>query len=657
MNDPLTGPDPLAGLQDIDWASRQHAYGPAADVPRLLRALYRPDEAADAADTLFMNVHHQGGCVESAAVAALPFLVRAATDPAVAATVRVDLVDLVACVAAEGNRVEPRWIAPGWAEAWDAAAPHLLPLLHDPEPEVRTATVSALEEAHGRADQALAALWARHALETVPEVLGALVDAAGVLAGHADREREATLARLLALTALDAAPGERLRAVAALGAAGHEGNHARVVGEVLEGGDLGGYRVAEAVTLLGGTPAERIGHLIRLLGNPAAPTRRQALEAAAGELSRRRSAVPPLLPAVAELLADPEPDNRLFAAGVLGMCGTAALPWADRLAAMTDDAGEPYLPAQDHALWALSRTGDPRCAAPLARRLAGKRLGFAYFSMHSDGWWTHDPSLSETLGPLGAHARVLLPPLRARLRRARSVDAARALCQSLTSWGPAAAPAIPELCALLKTDAAVWAAEALAEIGPEASAAVDRDRLRALIDSPPEGQPFAPRALARAYGRLTGDRGPALPLYLPRLDEPYGEDHAAIVLGELGPAGAPYADRLRELLLRAEATGWVPLRVGEALWRITGRADEVVPALVAAIEPYTGGGVTPAVTETVRLLGDIGPAAAPAVPVLRAFLDADERPVRHGGWRSVPDDDALCAAAHRALRAVSGETI
>uniref|UniRef100_UPI001CEC116E hypothetical protein n=1 Tax=Streptomyces sp. NK15101 TaxID=2873261 RepID=UPI001CEC116E len=462
------GPDPLAGLHDVDWASHRHAYGPAADVPGLLRALYRPDDAADAADTLFMKVHHQGGCVESAAVAALPFLVRAAADPGVATTVRIDLIDLVACVAAEGNRVEARWIAPGWAEAWDAAVPGLPALLDDPEPEVRTAAAGALGEARGRADRALLALWARHDRETVPEVLGALVDAVGELAGHADREREPTLARLLGLTAPDAGPGERLRAVAALRASGSgEGDHARVVGEVLAGGDLGGYRVASAVKLLGGDLAERAGHLVGLLGHPAASTRRETLEAAAEELSRRRSAVPLLLAAVAELLDDPEPDNRLFAARVLGMCGTAALPWADRLAAMTGDEGEPYLPSQDHALWALSRTGDPRCAAPLARRLAGERLGFAYFSVHSEGWWEHELGLSETLGPLATHAHVLLPPLRARLRGARSVDEARALCQSLTPWGPAAAPAVPELCALLETDAAVWAAEALAAVGPE----------------------------------------------------------------------------------------------------------------------------------------------------------------------------------------------
>ncbi|MFB6614098.1 hypothetical protein ACIGFK_35510 [Streptomyces sp. NPDC085524] len=42
-----------------------------------------------------------------------------------------------------------------------------------------------------------------------------------------------------------------------------------------------------------------------------------------------------------------------------------------------------------------------------------------------------------------------------------------------------------------------------------------------------------------------------------------------------------------------------------------------------------------------KLLAEIGAPAAAAEPVLRAFLDADERPVPHGAWRSVPEDDEL----------------
>ncbi|MFD9336317.1 hypothetical protein ACFWBF_18210 [Streptomyces sp. NPDC060028] len=100
--------------------------------------------------------------------------------------------------------------------------------------------------------------------------------------------------------------------------------------------------------------------------------------------------------------------------------------------------------------------------------------------------------------------------------------------------------------------------------------------------------------------------------------------------------------------------GWLPLRVGEALWRITGQADEVVPVLVRAIAPFAErGGAYRAVIETVKLLAEIGADAAPAERALRAFLDTDERPVRHGTWGSVPEDDELCDAARAALLAVS----
>ncbi|WP_329297551.1 hypothetical protein OG410_02470 [Streptomyces sp. NBC_00659] len=80
----------------------------------------------------------------------------------------------------------------------------------------------------------------------------------------------------------------------------------------------------------------------------------------------------------------------------------------------------------------------------------------------------------------------------------------------------------------------------------------------------------------------------------------------------------------------------------------------MVPALVRAITRFAEqGGACPAVIETVRLPAETGADAAPARPALSAFLDADVRPVRHGTWRSVPEDDALCEAARAALLATS----
>lgn len=652
-----------AAIDAVDWAALRHAYGTADDVPTMLRNLRRPEKAAEAADDLLTHVHHQGGGVYSSAPAALPHVLAAAADPAVTSDVRGDLLHLVRSLARSGNSAEPRFVTSGWPGAWDLAVTDLLPLLDDPVAEHRTAVAHCLAEARSRADEAIAALRARWVVETAPRTRLQLMDSVGSLAAHAGEQRDASLDWLRSQMN-GAAPSVRLTAVQALRRALPEadaGDCARAVSDVLSGSEPDTWRpdgtttgtVVWAIGLLGDDSTAVNGATRKLLGHRDPTVRAGALRVAAQSISRRRSAVAELLPDVARSLGDPEPDNRLFAARVLGMCGRAARPWADSLAAMSTDAGEAHPQARTHALWALSRLGDARCVPPLARRLGDADPGFAFHSSHADFWWTYALGLNDVAADLGAHADDLLPPLRARLTTATGLDERRAICRLLTAWGDASAPAIPELLALLDTDAAVWALDALAAIGPAAARAVPRERLRALLEAPPANQRFAPRCLALAYGRLTGDRDPALRLLLPELDGPYGQESAAALLAELGPAAAPYAGRLRELLPR-HVHGWLPLRVGEALWRITGRTDEVVPALVRAIAPFAErGGAYPAVIETVRLLARIGADAAPARPVLKAFLDANERPVRHGTWRSVPEDDALCDAARAALLATS----
>ncbi|KPM42219.1 hypothetical protein AK830_g4361 [Neonectria ditissima] len=68
-------PDPLAGLDSIDWSQLTHAYGSAEDVPILLRQLQstNPDEYTTAGDELLSTICHQGTRY-SASVEAVPFL-------------------------------------------------------------------------------------------------------------------------------------------------------------------------------------------------------------------------------------------------------------------------------------------------------------------------------------------------------------------------------------------------------------------------------------------------------------------------------------------------------------------------------------------------------------------------------------------------------
>lgn len=74
----------LEGLDRVPWESLTHAYGPAADVPNMLRALASADaeEREDALWALYGNIWHQGTVYEATAHA-VPFLYELVRDPAV----------------------------------------------------------------------------------------------------------------------------------------------------------------------------------------------------------------------------------------------------------------------------------------------------------------------------------------------------------------------------------------------------------------------------------------------------------------------------------------------------------------------------------------------------------------------------------------------
>ncbi len=69
------------GLEALAWDEVEHAYGPAKDVPGLLRALASPDEKprAQALDELYGNIYHQG-TVYQATSFAVPFLIELAAE-------------------------------------------------------------------------------------------------------------------------------------------------------------------------------------------------------------------------------------------------------------------------------------------------------------------------------------------------------------------------------------------------------------------------------------------------------------------------------------------------------------------------------------------------------------------------------------------------
>lgn len=74
----------LEGLDAINWHGLDHAYGPADDVPSLLRDLASPDEQTreGAQYALYGNLYHQGTIYEATAFA-VPFLLEMAANESV----------------------------------------------------------------------------------------------------------------------------------------------------------------------------------------------------------------------------------------------------------------------------------------------------------------------------------------------------------------------------------------------------------------------------------------------------------------------------------------------------------------------------------------------------------------------------------------------
>jgi hypothetical protein len=81
----------LDRLDEVDWTKVSHAYGPATDVPELLRALVDPDttdaEHARVRHALYGNLIHQG-TVWSASSKAVPFFVEIVMDDSLAIEIR-----------------------------------------------------------------------------------------------------------------------------------------------------------------------------------------------------------------------------------------------------------------------------------------------------------------------------------------------------------------------------------------------------------------------------------------------------------------------------------------------------------------------------------------------------------------------------------------
>lgn len=365
----------------------------------------------------------------------------------------------------------------------------------------------------------------------------------------------------------------------------------------------------------------------------------------------------PAVPILQRALQDPEDDVRLWAAQALGQIGPAARAAVPALRrALWDGDPDVRLSAADS--WSLIERR-PAEAVPVLRDAmrhghgtSGRFLGHtvapavslsrygttampvvveAVFGRWPDTAFADQDThwfFENMKGEAGAALPALVAALRARRLELPPLPAdgptalPEQLIHTLGDLGPAAGEAIPLLIEILQGQdprLQVAAAEALADIGPAAAAAVPA--LQAALRERRwfvEGE-LGSLDLRRVEGR--GDppvgRWPDLTIrrwefchymssgWIFRRDL---RAYAARALGRIGPAAGDAVPSLREAL---ETRSGPRLPLVEALWNLSGRADWVVPELVAVLHEPSAREV-----EVFMLLARAGSGAAEAVPVL-----------------------------------------
>lgn len=641
----------LRGLDRVDWSALRHAYGSAADVPGLLRAIAdERDPSTDAVGDLDVRIYHQGGFVCDAATAALPYLVELVSSPDTAD--RIGLLDLLERLVHEANTVTE--VDPGWPGAWAAALPALLALLDDPAVDVRREVTSTLSAAVSDADAIVPELRARWDGEDDAAVrLGTVLAAGDLASGCTARVLPETLLWLRDLRASDDAQ-LRLAADAALSAAvaAQRPDPAAAAGALRgdiavwrdvpwvggTGPDLVPYFGGGASRLLGwiaarikDDPSARLDLCAAFIGDADADRRIGAVRVAAQLLTELRSPVERLLPGLSALCADASPAARSYAVLLI-----AALDEGDPgpLAARLGD-GAPLsrhgdARISDLAAWGLAWRRDPRCVPYLVERLAGTPpLTDAY---SGSVFTTSPPSILYSLAPLSGHADVLLPAIRARMD---DPDTGRTLARALEEWGEAAAPAVPELVRLLGTGAAVQAAATLAAIGPAASGAAEALRRGGGRE---HEAPFA-----WTLFKVTGDPAPLLSV----VDALPPDRGWARLLAGLGERAAAHAGRLRPLMDSRD--DWTRVEAARAYHAVTGDAETASQPLCREIYDLARGEYLPVRWAAMRHLAAMGSAPSTLGWALRAIADSDRRQCCNSGWRAFAEDRELRTLAARLL--------
>ncbi|MES9805853.1 HEAT repeat domain-containing protein [Streptomyces cinereoruber] len=639
----------LTGIEEVDWASLGHAYGPADDVPELLRGLASADpaEREAALDGMYGAVHHQGDVYDST-LACIPFLLELVADPGVRD--RGCIVELLTSIGGielddeeemtehpcdDGEFIPAANYAMA-AAAIAAGSDVFLGLVADPDPEVRLAAPCALASLHPEPSLVLTLLRERLTVERDTEVRLALVAAVGQIAlRHASLRAETVdwlgwLARAaqdpgLRLAALAqqarCAPGEisddvvpwvtalleEIRTTSGSGAGGEtlRGAAPTFIGQVRElleehaAGRPAPWTEELLRTLhaaLDDRVDDRIALILAQLRSPDRWQRSDAIWLCGGLIRVWRGRYEEVVRLVGDQLHDPEPRLREAAASFLERLFELGAPAADALAARL--AQSPPGPGEGSDIGlgdgpGIGLDGGP-VGGPVGGIGAGPGTGLGTSPVGGPG----AVGRSGRDGALIALARagdVRAVPLLARALEEDEVR--RELLYATDGLGPAAAGLAP----LLR--------RRLARVG------LDKrlyDRAAPLLHAlaAVRGAQALPEVLRILRGAPANRRDRV-------------REAALRTLAAFGPAAREAVPDLRALL--ADGSAAVSTAAAGALWAVEEDPAEVLPVLERWLRPDLPGADRCAAA---RVLGGIGPSAVAAAPALRPALGSRDLWVR-----------------------------
>ncbi|MFJ2895346.1 HEAT repeat domain-containing protein [Streptomyces sp. NPDC087218] len=677
----------FTGIDDVDWASMNHAYGDASDVPELLRGLASadPDEREAALDGMHGAVHHQGDVYDST-VACIPFLFELVATAGLPG--RGGIVDLLRSIDGDGRDVEEMdfgcddeeeydaWVRnlAGAESATRARSGLLLDLLDDPDAGLRQELPGALVQLHDDPATVLAALCRRLATEQDARVLRATATALGEL-GVRSPEFARRVEEALTALALPAPgrtePGLRLAALVQLArcapgrlpertvkTAVDAMREAREDTETREGpedaGDTADTAGAETGSAFG-TPT-MISYLRRLRASHRGTVRASwatdllvELHYALDDRVAERFAL------LEDQLRSPDWGQRREA---IDMGGLLLTGWRGpheesvRLLGEQLREGDPRI-----GRWAakelerLYAIGGPATGALAERVAAGPgtvpqarwnetSYGAALCALAAQGDARAVPGLVEVLrfghvpedlggwidrmGPDGAAA--LLPVL---LRRLSAIDPrerpgrTRFLLEAVAAAGPD--EVVEPVLRLLRVPGLRGAAvQALARLGATA-----REALPELRRLAREKDPGHRVDVAAALWAAGGEQDLVLSVLAEGLaGERWFQRYDALrTIARMGPGAAGLLPALRGLRRSPEKSGgWVAGALAVALWQVGRDPDESVPALLHAWSEHRDNR-----PEAAEAWARMGSAAAPAVPLLRRELASARRHDNTGG--------------------------